>query len=236
MRQKARFSSLLVLSLTMLLTIVGSAQAVEPNKSQLAALKPFGSFTGVWKGEGAGVDISAWQEKVQCVWGYRESDGRVSINFHVEGGAILKVALLTYDAEKKLYRFIGKTTKDKVIHFEGTKSGSESLTLDRVGDDIGERGAADKLDRLELKSVRLGDKVLLTFGRRKGRTLYEQYAQIELFREGPPMTELLAGTRCVVTEGPGLIAVSHGGKNYLVVDEPTKKVFLAHPNHFLVGK
>ena len=220
-----------ILLLTFLSASLPAVAAQETNPpysaAMLKALQPLHGLVGTWQGEGASMRSSGWQEEVDVLWGFRERDGRVSLNFYFEGGELLDVGLLTYGPATKKYTFVAKTAKGAIIRFVGEPDGSSSLRLVR------DEKTSDKLDRLDIRLLRGGDKMLLRFGTQKGRSsFYDNFAQIELFRQGVPLVEFADGPHCVVTGGAGRVAVEHDGKSYPVACGNTKEFFLAHPDLF----
>jgi hypothetical protein len=207
------------------------AAAVDPNVDMLDGLRPFHGLVGVWQGTGTNVDLKTktpfWKENIEATWGFRDSDGRVSINFYIENGLLLDVALLTYKPDTKTYEFISKDKKGAILHFEGNPSGSQSLRLDRT-----EKGA-DDLDRIEIKLLRGGEKLRYVFSKKKGRKYHTSMAEVELFREGAPLESFKDGPKCIVTGGAGRLAVDHEGKTYHVACSATRKEFLDHAEKYI---
>ncbi len=175
----------------------------DPNADMLTALKPFAPFVGSWKGTGTSQTSSGWTETGEVSWGFRKSDGRVSINFFPEKNPYFTAGLLTYDLESKQYQFIAKTKGDEKITLTGKREGQQGVRLTR------EKG--DKWDRLDLKFARAGDKVIFQFGKRRGSSA-ENVATIEWIREGKSEEEFAKGPRCVVTSGAGRVEVMHDGQ------------------------
>jgi len=204
------------------------AQGVPPQKDQLAGLLPFANAVGAWTGSGSSEKSSGWKEKIDVRWGFREKDGRVSINFYIEGSKLLKVGLLTFDGGK--FRFSAKNPKDETIRFEGKVAAEGNLRLDRI-----DKEGDDPLDRLELKLLRGGDKIVFDFRRKKGKSSFEQFAMVELFRDGgldASAEKLEKGPFCIVTGGPGRVTFEHQGKTITVADENCKEEYVGHPERY----
>ena len=192
----------------------------------LKALRPFHAAVGNWKGTGTSQTSAGWSETAECTWGFRERDGRVSLNFYFEGDPHFTEAIITYDLEKKRYQFIGRDKNQKTLRFEGPATGSQTLQLERVDD------AKDKFDRVEIKVVRAGDKLIYTLSTKKGRSFFDRRAEVELFREGRSAEEFLEGPFCPVTGGAGRVPVEYEGKTYHVACPASKEEFLRRAAHY----
>jgi len=210
---------------------------VAPSKEQIAALKPFAKFVGSWQGTGTSETQRDWKEKLECSWGFRKRDGRASLNFVLEGskrvnegGKLFNEGVLSFDPAEKKYRFAARTTKDEVLRFEGKPISDAGLRLERV-----DEGATDHLDRLELKVLRGGDKILFDFRRKRGTSSFDAFATIEFFRTGgeeASAEKFAKGPFCVVTGGPGRVEFTWNGKTLHAADEACKEEFLAHPERY----
>lgn len=204
------------------------AVAVEPDVKIIEALRPFDGMVGIWKGTGSSPTSSGWKETLDCEWGYREKDGRVSLDLYIENGEMVDDALITYHPETDRYRFVARTPKGEILRFEGGLSGDYSLTFDRA-----DEKANDDLDRVEVKLVREGQKMIYTFKRKVGTQYFETHSNIELFRETPPLTEFANNPRCVVTGGFGRIPVEYKGETYYVACQSTRIEFLTRPDLYI---
>jgi YHS domain-containing protein len=202
--------------------------AAEPNAQMLAALRPLDGLIGTWKGAGTSTKSAGWNETASVNWGFRDTDGRVSINLVIEGGEFLEAGVLTFSPQAKVYRFITQDKKGRRLYFEGKPVGKQSLRLDRTDKDVG-----DSLDRLDLKLVRSGSKLVYAFSQKVGRTAYQQVAQVELFLEGPTVEDLKNAPRCVVTGTTGRLAVEYQGKTFHVACEACKRELLDHPERYV---
>lgn len=140
---------------------------------------------------------------------------------------MLDVGLLTYFPDGQRYRFIGRTPKKEVLRFEGELTAELTLTLDRV------EKSNDKLDRIELKMVRGGQKLIYTFKEQIGTRYYENFANIEHFREGHPLEDFEPNPRCVVTGGLGRIPVEVQGQKLFTACPASRKELLDHPDRYI---
>ena len=197
------------------------------NKDMLEALRPYGGFVGSWKGDGKSNTSSGWKEKVDCAWGFRDKDGRVSLNFFSDGKDAFAEGVLSFDPKEKEYTFVARAKDKSVLRFRGKAAKDQSLKLARTDEDY-----KDKFDRLEIKLAKGSDKLLLTFGKKVGRTSFESQMDLELFREGPALESFAANPKCPVTGTTGRIEVTVGDKKFHVACESCKERLLAHPNWY----
>lgn len=227
MRTPCRLQAFLAAVLALVLLGPSCVWAEVPNAKMIEMLRPFDGFVGIWKGSGVNPKSSGWNETLEGTWGFRERDGRASLNLYVDGGLMLKQALLTFDPVSEQYRLVIVTPKDKLLRFQGEVTGEQFLTLDRVDE------AGDELDRIELKMVRGGHKMIYTFKKKVGSSYYETNGNVELFRESPAQELFEANPRCIVTGGFGRIPVPYKGKTVFVACLATKEEFERRPDHYL---
>lgn len=215
----------------MLLTAVAAGADEPPNKKMLDGLRPLHQAVGSWKGTGSTDRVLPWQQKLECTWGFRAKDGRVSLNFFAGAGKLLRRGLLTFSPDDGTFRLTIENPKKEVLRFEGKlQESATSLRLDRKDAD-----AKDGLDRVEFKVVRAGDKLLFDFRKKRGKSAFENVATIELFREGgddASAEKFKEGPYCIVTGGAGRVKFTHDNRTFHVACEACKEEFLAHPERY----
>ena len=207
-------------------TLVG---AEPPSAEQIAALRPYAPMVGGWEGDGQSEQDAGWKAKATGTWGFRETDGRASLDFVAEG-KLLKVGKLSWQPADKKFRFACKNPADKKLEFVGVAVDAATIRLDRI-----DEGVNDQLDRLEIKILRGGDKLMFDFRRKLGRASFQPQASITLFRTGgdeASAEKAAANPPCVVTGGPGRLTVAHGARMVSVADALCKEEFLAHPERY----
>lgn len=221
----------MIRSTILLLSLAPSAGLVHgeaPDLRRIEAIAKFDLAVGRWECSGISNTSSGWNERIECLWGFRESDGRPSLDFFFDDGRHFERGLLTYDLERELYRFVAEDRSQRVLHFEGTAE-ENTLRLDRVE----QERDADGLDRLEIKLARGGKKLLYELETRKGRSYFESVARVEGFREGPNLATLRKNPRCVVTGGLGRIERKLGDHTFFVACPGCHDEFLTRPNRYL---
>ncbi|MGL5095649.1 MAG: hypothetical protein ACRDD1_08680, partial [Planctomycetia bacterium] len=181
------------LAMVLAVMTAAAAGAVEPNEAALKALRPFDGMVGAWRGEGESRTSSGWNETLVSTWGFRERDGRVSLNFTPAKSDLIALGVLSVDPETGVFKFVFQDAKENVRRFEGKPSGALTLKLPRV-----DENPTDGFDRCEVKLLRGGDKMIFTFGKKRGSTNYETIGEIQYFRTDAPYEEFKAGPKCVV--------------------------------------
>lgn len=212
-------------------TFAGRAGAAELDRAMLEGLKPMAALVGQWTGQGTSPTSPGWGESIAANWGFRESDGRVALELFVDpvgnDKPPLEAGLVTFDPQSKEFGFVARLRDKRVLHFRGALAGERILRLARVDAD-----ARDGFDRVEIKLVRGGDKLIYAFSKKLGSRFFELHTQVELKREGTAEADYADGPFCVVTGGAGRMAVELDGKTYPVACAECAEEFLAHPDKY----
>lgn len=204
----------------------------------MEGLQEVQDIVGQWEGLGATTDKSKnWEEKTDVAWKFNKN-GKVSLYWTFQDqkgkdkGRLFEEGMLTYDPTKKIYRFKAYKAGDaeSVVEFEGkrTKSG---LQLDRIN----KAKAKDDLDRLDLKVLNDGDRLVFSIQKKIGTSkVYKSFAQIGMTRQGTSVANREAnGPKCIVTGGAGTMTVSYNGQTYYVCCTGCRDAFLAEPEKFI---
>lgn len=228
--------AMLVAALVLLAT--PAARADGPDDA-VEALQQVQDVVGQWDGDGAKADkTAAWAETVDSQWKFGKN-GKVSIYLTFkakdkakERGRLLDEAMLTWDAAKNKYRLKAYPVGggEAAIEFEGALK-KNTLTLDRVN----KGKSKDDLDRLDLKVINDGDRVVYTAYKRVGQSKrYTQTAQVGLNRQGTSLASREAsGPKCIVTGGAGIMTVSYEGQTYYVCCTGCRDEFTADPKKYV---
>lgn len=208
-----------------------SVSAAEPNPAMIEGLRPVAGFVGTWNGKGTREGARDWREQIAAGWGFREQDGRAALELFIdpeedEEQPPLEAILVTFDPEQKSYGLVTRDTKKNVRHFRGELVGESSLRLDRADSD-----AKDHFDRVEIRLLQGGEKLLYQFSKKVGRNFFQMHTQVEAKREGPvPEAEL---AQCVVTGAPSQLEVDIDGKTYFVACQACADELRAHPERYI---
>lgn len=206
------------------------ARTAELNRAALEALKPFAAAVGAWSATIDAGKATPSKSKLECTWGFRESDGRVSLNFYFDGDAPFEAGLLTVDAKSKEFTFLAKDKLGKRLAFRGPLRDPSKPVLQLARESETE---SDGIDRLELTLAKGGDKILLTFAKRVSRSSYKSSVSVEAFREGTPHRDFENGPFCVVTGGPGRVAFMANGGTHYAACQATKELAQKDPTSWL---
>ncbi|QDU64166.1 YHS domain protein [Planctomycetes bacterium Pan216] len=221
----------------------GSTSAAEIPEEVMAALQRWQPIIGEWEGSGQTESRPKrnWDEKIAVIWKFNSKKGRVAFHFRFENTTkkqtskskmVLAEALMTFDPEKQVYVFQAFTAGDDpaMVVFEGTPKSESTIEFERV-----DKGSAkDDLDKLQIKLLNQGDRLVYTFYMRRGRRSFAPYATVGLDREGTSLVGGAAkGPECIVSGGKGTIAVSYKGKTYYVCCTGCQAMFNEDPERYV---
>lgn len=224
------------------LVLFAGVSLAEPTQEDSAAgaLKEIQDLVGEWEGTGKSDASEGWEEKISGRWKF--GAGKSSLYFHLADvknsgeGRLLDEFMIAFDPAKETYvlKAYAKGASDEPLAFSGKARSPSHLVFDR--DRKG--GATDPVDRIELKLLNDGDRLVYTVQRRIGASSrYRPYALVGLNRKGTSLAaKASGGPTCVVTGGAGVIAVSHDGKTYFVCCSGCRDAFLADPAKYLARR
>ena len=212
----------------------------ENDPAVMEGLQDVQDVVGQWEGLGANSDKSKnWEEKTDVAWKFNKN-GKVSLYWTFQDqkgkdkGRVFEEGMLTYDPAKKVYRFkaykAGSEDEKAVLEFEGKKTKS-GLTMDRVN----KGKAKDEIDRVDLKVLNEGDRVVFSILRKIGAgKVFKPYAQIGMTRQGTSVANKEGnGPKCIGTGGAGTMTVSYNGETYYVCCTGCRDAFMAEPEKFI---
>lgn len=203
-------------------------------------LKEVQEIVGTWDGSGKRPQSEGWSETIDCHWRFDRKTGPALVLAFTDSGKggsgrLLEDAIITFDVARGVFQLTARLdkpdSKSPPIVFEGKPKSSTNLVLDRVN-----KGTAkDELDRLDIKLLNDGDRLVYSFQRRLGTSRqYRQYAQVGLNREGTSLgARQASGPKCIVTGGTAAMTVSYNGQSYYVCCSGCREVFLENPEKFL---
>ncbi|HEV7223069.1 MAG TPA: hypothetical protein VGN42_10245 [Pirellulales bacterium] len=223
----------MVISAGLLLGAAGAdLKDSERISSDKQALAPLQVYVGGWKGVGQlrrGSSQGAWTEKAE--WAWKFDDGRAALVFQSpESKYYVSGRLLAGEKpgsfELRAVRTDGKT-EDR---FAGAVDDREQLVLVAQREAAPAAAAADLPDRLSIRTVADGDRLLILYERRIAATdRYTRLAEVGSTRQGSSFAKGSSQPECVVTGGLGTIEVQYQGKKYLVCCTGCRDLFNDDP-------
>lgn len=183
----------------------------ESRAAVQAALAPFNSLIGGWRGIGQvrrGSTRGAWRETGTFVWKF--GGGKVGIEYQVKDGKHIGTGLVSWDPAKKEF------TMDAVFG-DGSKRAYRGKLEKKVLTLVSEPDKDDIVSRVTLRQLSEKRILLLYEKRRASSSFYSRVGEVGYTREGTRLASSgSSGPVCVVTGGAGTIKVSHEGKTYYV--------------------
>ncbi len=211
--------------------IAGHMWAAEPKLSDAEAasiskqaLSEFNSLIGGWRGVGQPKRSSrkgAWKENAQWVWDF--SKGTVAIHYQITDSKLLDLAVLTYDASKKIYK-LSATFRDKTQRrYQGQLKGNK-LILESMPD------KDNYVYRMTVTQLNEKRTLVLHEKRRSNQSFFSRIVEIGYTREGTRLAfSDQTGPKCIVTGGAGTSKVTYKGKTYYVCCSGCREAFLDDP-------
>jgi YHS domain-containing protein len=174
-----------------------------------AALEEFNGLIGGWRGAAQPVRNSnkgAWIEKAEWVWEIKKDSA--AIHYAVEGGKLLKSAVLTYDPEAKLYRFQATLSDNTERPYAGRLDGNK-LVLESEADKAGQ------VHRLTVTQLNEKRTLVLLEQRPAENPRFNRVVEVGYTREGTSLAVEGAGEpECIVSGGKGTMSTVYKGKTY----------------------
>lgn len=188
-----------------------------------AALKPYGSLVGSWRGTGQperGKVKGSWLEKAS--WAWKLSNDTAALELTVDRGKYLKAASLRPGAAPRSYELVATLADGSSRTFTGKEDGKKPLVLTA-------QGAGDGLRRITLTPLHDTRLLMKLEAQDPKNHLYYQLAEVGYTREGVAFAAGESGPVCIVTEGRGSIPVSYKGKTYYVCCSGCRDLFKENP-------
>ncbi|HUY88477.1 MAG TPA: hypothetical protein VMV10_07070 [Pirellulales bacterium] len=228
--------------LTAAALLLGAADADLKNSDRIQAdkqaLAPLQVYVGGWRGVGQvrrGSNQGAWTEKANWTWNF---DGdRAALVFESPEGKYYRSGRLRAGDKPGLFELIATRpdgeTEDR---FVGRVDDKEQLVLaaERGKTQEEAKDAAPPPDRISLRTVADGDRLLMLYERRlAGGDRYTRLSEVGYTRQGSSFAKGSSQPDCVVTGGLGTIEVQYQGKAYLVCCTGCRDLFNDDPEGVL---
>lgn len=203
----------------------------KPKRTPKEALRAFDELIGAWRATGipekkADKQKGAWDEKLAWEWQFKDKDVWLKCVF--DKGKHFTEGQLRYLPEKDAFRFDVVTVGKDTLRFEG-KLKEHLLTLDR------EDEAKQESQRIVISLLHNNRYLYHYETKPSAKTLYTKVYQVGCTKEGVPFAVKPGedGPECIVSGGPGTMAVTHKGKTYYVCCGGCRSEFLADPEKFI---
>lgn len=222
MRSAAAF----VLALTGVLALAADGVSAGRREAQ-AALKPYGSIVGSWRGTGQperGKARGSWREEAK--WAWKLTKDTAALEVTVDKGKYLKSALLEPGPAPKSYHLVAKLADGATRTFAGKDHGNKALILTA-------EGAGEGVRRITLTPLHDTRLLMKLEAQDPKNHLYYQLGEVGYTREGVAFAAGESGPVCIVTEGRGTIPVSYKGKTYYVCCSGCRDLFKENPEAVL---
>jgi YHS domain-containing protein len=156
-----------------------------------------------------------------------EASGDATFQQNVKSGLLLDGAELTYDTEKKVYRFRASYSDGVERNLAGRFAGNKLILESVAGDD-------ERAYRVSV--ILLNEKRTLVQNEQRPATGgdFRRIAEVGYTREGTSLAASGAGgPECIVTGGTGTSTVTYKGKTYYVCCSGCRQAFEDDPEGIL---
>lgn len=205
----------------------GADREASTRQDDQAALKPFATVIGDWRGVGQperGKAKGAWSESAS--WAWKLSKDSAALEAKMTRGKYLKSLVIRPGTETGSFRAEVVLPDNAERTFTGKSAGSKKLVL-----------TADKMDGDGVKRITLtplhDTRLLMLLEKRDGDSEFARLGEVGYTREGVSFAAGESGPVCIVTEGRGTIKVSYKGKDYYVCCTGCRDLFNENPEAVL---
>lgn len=224
-----------------------SAAAKEAQTQDVIdALKPLQIMLGTWRGTTRNVyDGFKAVDELNWVFDFRTDRNQPALVMKSDKSPYFREVRLTYLTDREIYQLTGEDKDGNDRTLEGTFT--EEVTEEPGGAD-GKLQRKYKLQLSELEgenkerwqlvfNQQENNRYLMVLSRLRGsQKAFRLYDTVSTQREGTSfaLSDTDYGEKeCIVSQGLGTIAVSHGGKTYWVCCTGCKAAFEDDPEHWL---
>jgi YHS domain-containing protein len=189
-----------------------------------AALKPFASLVGEWRGTGLpqrGSNKGAWTET--GVWAWKLSPDTAALELTISKGKLLRSGLLRAAKEPGHFAFDAMLADGTKRTFAGKHEEKKPLVL------VAEPSEGEGLRRVTINPLHDTRLLLLLEARNDDGAGFHRIAEVGYTRQGVAFAAGESYPLCIVTEGRGTTQVSYQGKTYYVCCSGCKDLFNDNP-------
>jgi YHS domain-containing protein len=192
-----------------------------------AALKPFATVIGEWRGVGQperGKAKGAWSETAS--WAWKLSKDSAALEGTITKGKYLKSVIIRPGKNAGAFHLQAVLPDNTERSFAGKSVGGKKLVL-----------TADSMDGEGVKRITLtplhDTRLLMLLEKRDGDSEFVRLGEVGYTRQGVAFAAGESGPVCIVTEGRGTIKVSYKGKEYYVCCTGCRDLFNENPEAVL---
>jgi len=207
--------------------------ADSPKKTPRQALQAFHDLIGSWRATGmpqqgsrADRQRNSWTEKLAWEWQFKGNDAWLKVTF--EKSKHFLTGELRYLPDGDRFQLTLQTVAKETLRFEGQKY-DRLLTLERTDP------TKKEVQRLVFNFLHSNRFLYHYETRPADRTLLTRHYQVGVTKEGEPFAVApgQVGPECIVSGGPGTIAVQYKGQTYYVCCGGCRSAFLDEPEKFI---
>jgi len=217
-------------ALFVLLVFVSAAPTADaPKKTDKEALRAFDGLIGSWRGTGqphSKADKQKfWQETIAWEWQFKKDD--VTLKCAFEKGKYFTAGQLRYLSDKDAFQLALTTPDKETLRFEG-KLKDHVLTLERTDEEKKET------QRLVFSLLHENRYLYHYEVKPADKGVFTRVYQVGCTKEGVPFASAGQPEReCIVSGGPGTMAVTYKGKTYYVCCSGCRSEFNANPEKYI---
>lgn len=205
----------------------GADDPAASRREAQAALKPYGSVVGSWRGTGQperGKTKGAWLETAS--WAWKLTKDTAALEVTVKKGKYLQSGILRPGHAPKTFTFEATLADGSKRTFTGKDNGKKALVLTAAGRGDGVR----RITFTPLHDTRLLTKLE---AQNPDNNVFYQLGEVGYTREGVAFAVGESGPVCIVTEGRGTIPITYKGKTYYVCCSGCRDLFKENPEAIL---
>lgn len=222
--------------------IPGGAQAADASsESVLEELQPLQVLLGKWSGNARSAPLL---HELQWVWDFQSNPAQPALVVSSEKSNYIRAGRLTYLPRENLFTFHMTTPEGEEKNFRGTFS---KPVQDVAGDDqklqrtfkleLQEEVPADATEQWQVAFHQLeNNRYLMELDRKRGSGKFIRVDTVHSQREGTSfaLSDSDYGDKtCIISQGLGVISVSHNGKSYWVCCSGCQAAFNDDPEKWI---
>jgi hypothetical protein len=214
--------------LMLLVSTTAAPTADPPKRTAKEALRAFDGLIGSWRGTGQPTSKADkqkfWQETIAWEWQFKQDD--VTLKCVFEKGKYFTEGQLRFLADKDAYQLTLTTNDKENLTFEG-KLKDHILTLERADD------KKKETQRLVFNLLH-DNRYLYHYEFKPEDKGFTRVYQVGCTKEGVAFANAGQPEReCIVSGGPGTMAVTYKGKTYYVCCSGCRSEFNANPEKYI---